>query len=285
MSVQCGDYSSASIVGALRAAGCVFAEDEARLLVSAARDDAELAALVARRVGGEPLEQVLGWAEFLGRRLAVRPGVFVPRRRTEFLATQAIALARPGSVVVDLCCGCGAVAAAVADAARRLDGAGIDTARRLDGAGIDTAAGVEVHAVDLDPVAVRCARENLGPLGGRVYHGDLYAPLPDALRGRVDVLAANAPYVPTGSIELMPPEARLHEPPLALDGGPDGLDVLRRVAAGAGEWLAPGGALLVETSQRQAPTLLDAVTRHGLRARVARSAELDATVVVGTAAA
>jgi release factor glutamine methyltransferase len=262
MSVQCGDYSSASVVGALRAAGCVFAEDEALLLMSAARDDAELAALVARRVGGEPLEQILGWAEFLGRRLAVRPGVFVPRRRTEFLATQVTALARPGAVVVDLCCGCGAVAVAVADAV----------------------AGADVHAVDLDPVAVWCARQNLDPLGGRVYHGDLYAPLPEALRGRVDVLAANAPYVPTGSIELMPPEARLHEPPLALDGGPDGLDVLRRVAAGAGEWLAPGGALVVETSQRQAPTLVDAVARHGLRARLARSAELDATVVIAAAA-
>jgi release factor glutamine methyltransferase len=251
---------TASVVDRLRAAGCVFAEDEARLLMSSARGEGELAILLARRVGGEPLEHVLGWVEFLGRRLAVRPGVFVPRRRTEFLASQVITLARPGAVVVDLCCGCGAVAAVVADAA----------------------AGVEVHAVDLDLAAVRCARENLDPLGGWVYHGDLFAPLPEALRGRVDVLAANAPYVPTGSIGLMPPEARLHEPPLALDGGSDGLDVLRRVAAGSGEWLAPSGALVVETGQHQAPTLVDAVARHGLRPRVVRSAELDATVVIGT---
>jgi release factor glutamine methyltransferase len=209
------------------------------------------------------VEQVLGWVRFLGLRIALRPGVFVPRRRTEFLATQAIAAGRPGAVVVDLCCGSGAVGAAVASAVPR----------------------AELHAVDLDRDAVRCARENLAAVGGRVYHGDLYAPLPSALRGRVDLLVANAPYVPTGSIGLMPPEARAHEPALALDGGADGLDVLRRVAAGGPPWLAPDGALLVESSQPQATATADELARHGLAARVVHSAELDATVVIGRARA
>ena len=205
-----------TVVTRLRAAGCVFAEDEARLLVSAARTPAELAAMVDRRVAGMPLEHVLGWAEFCGLRIAVEPGVFVPRRRTEFLVQQAEHLLRRACdpadrgldqppIVVDLCCGSGAVGAALAAALGRVD----------------------VHAVDIDPVAVLCAGRNLAAAGGRVYQGDLYEPLPAALRGRVDVLVANAPYVPTEAIGLMPPEARLHEPQPALDGGADGLDVIR----------------------------------------------------------
>ncbi len=252
--------TSAQIVATLRAAGCVFAEDEARLLTEAAADPGELADLVARRAGGVPLEQVLGWASFCGLRVLLDPGVFVPRRRTELLARQAVELAAPGAVVVDLCCGSGAVAAAVAA----------------------TAPDAELHAADVDPAAVRCARRNVP--GGRVYEGDLYGPLPAALRGRVDVLVANAPYVPTEAIGLMPPEARLHEPRVALDGGADGLDVLRRVIAGAPGWLAPGGHLLVETSEAQAPLLLDAAGLAGLRPRLARDTGLDATIVIARSA-
>ena len=195
--------------------------------------------MVERRAAGLPLEHVLGWAEFCGLRIAVEPGVFVPRPRSEFLVEQAAALARPGAVVVDLCCGSGALGVALA-------------------AAVD---GVELHAADLDPTAVGCARRNVT---GHVYQGDLYAPLPESLRGRVDILLANVPYVPTESIALMPSEARLHEPRLALDGGGDGLDVLRRVADGAPEWLAAGGSLLVETSEDQAPQALEAFARAGL---------------------
>ncbi|MEU7942623.1 putative protein N(5)-glutamine methyltransferase [Microbispora bryophytorum] len=249
-----------SVVARLRAAGCVFAEDEARLLVSAARAPAELDDMVDRRAAGLPLEHVIGWAEFCGLRLAVDPGVFVPRPRTEFLVRQAAALARPGAVVVDLCCGSGAMGAALAA----------------------TAGPVELHAVDVDPAAVRCARRNLTPAGGTVYEGDLYAALPAALRGRVDVLVASPPYVPTGAIGLLPAEARVHEPQVALDGGADGLDVVRRVVAGAYVWLAPGAHLLVETSEAQAPETADAVARAGLAARLTYDEELDATAVIGT---
>ncbi|MGW7054432.1 putative protein N(5)-glutamine methyltransferase [Streptomyces sp. NPDC054887] len=253
--------SPSAVVTRLRAAGCVFAEDEADLLVSAARDAAHLSALVDRRTDGLPLEHVLGWAEFLGRRFAVDPGVFVPRRRTEFLVQQALTLAAAGAVVVDLCCGSGALGAALAASLER----------------------VELHAADVDPAAVRCARRNVRAVGGRVYEGDLYAPLPGAaLRGRVDVLLANVPYVPTGEIELLPPEARIHEARVALDGGADGLDVLRRVTAEAGRWLAPGGHLLFETSERQASRAVETVVRGGLVPRVVTSDELYATVVIGT---
>jgi len=116
--------------------------------------------------------------------------------------------------------------------------------------------------------------------GGHTYEGDLYGPLPARLRGRVDVLVANAPYVPTDAIELMPPEARVHEPRIALDGGADGLDVQRRVMAAAGSWLAPHGHLLMETSRHQAAGTVAACERSGLSARLVRSEELDATVVV-----
>ncbi len=248
----------ADVVAALRAAGCVFAEDEARLLVDAAAS-ADLAALLARRVAGEPLEHVLGWAEFCGLRIAVDPGVFVPRRRTELLVHLATPLLRPGAVVVELCCGAAGVATALGTAVP----------------------GLALHAVDIDPAAVRCARRNLAPLGGAARTGDLDAPLPAALRGRVDVVVANAPYVPTGSLALMPPEARDHEPPVALDGGVDGLDVQRRVAAAAPRWLAPGGNLLIETSVHQAASTAAAVAAAGLVPRVERDDERDGTAVVG----
>lgn len=249
----------AATVAALRAAGCVFAEDEAELILGAAHTPDQLVALVRRRAAGLPLEQVLGWAEFRGLRIAVEPGVFAPRRRTEFLVDQALLQAPDAAVVVDLCCGSGAVGAALAAALRP----------------------AELHAADVDPSAVRCARRNLGPLGGHVHAGDLFAALPAALRGRVDLLAANVPYVPTAHVGLLPPEAREHEPPVALDGGADGLDVLRRVVAGAPDWLAPGGCLVVETSTRQAPAAVAAFTASGLAARLAVREELDATVVVG----
>jgi release factor glutamine methyltransferase len=137
----------------------------------------------------------------------------------------------------------------------------------------------EVHAVDIDPATVRCALRNVP---GHVYLGDLYQPLPVRLKGRVGLVTANVPYVPTGEIGFLPPEARAHEPRVALDGGPDGLDVLRRVAAGAPEWLAPGGHLLIETSERQAPLAAADFASSGLIVQVATSADLNATVVIGT---
>jgi release factor glutamine methyltransferase len=186
--------------------------------------------------------------------------VFVPRRRTEALVAEAVARTRPGAVVVDLCCGSGAVGAAVTAAVP----------------------GIELHAADVDPAAVACARRNVVPVGGAVHEGDLYAALPASLRGRVDVVVANAPYVPTDAIALMPPEARTHERRAALDGGADGVDVQRRVAAGAPDWLAPAGWLLVETSAEQAPETLAAFAAAGLRAEVVADEELAGTVVVGS---
>jgi len=249
-----------AVTARLRAAGCVFAEDEARLLLAEAGQPDELDALVARRVAGEPLEHVLGWAEFCGLRVAVAPGVFVPRRRTEALVEEAVALSRPGAVVVDLCCGSGALGLAVAT----------------------SVADVEVHAADVDPAAVACAAGNVAAVGGHAYAGDLFAALPAALRGRVDLLLANVPYVPSDAIALMPPEARLHEARVALDGGVDGLDVARRVIASARAWLAPGGSLLFETSEAQAPAALETVAAAGLVARLVTDDDRGATVVVGT---
>ncbi|MGX2998545.1 putative protein N(5)-glutamine methyltransferase [Streptomyces sp. JNUCC 64] len=257
----------AALAAGLRAAGCVFAEDEARLILATARTPAEAAAMAARRAEGPPLEHVLGWAGFRGLRIVVGPGVFVPRRRTEFLADRAVSLAarraagRP--VVVDLCCGSGAVGAAV----------------------LAAVPDAELVAADIDPTAARYARRNVAPLGGRVLTGDLFDALPGGLRGRVDVLIANVPYVPSGEVALLPGEARDHEPLVALDGGGDGLDVLRRVAAGAPAWLAPGGGLLVETSGAQAPSAVAAFGRAGLTTRVDVREEPPATVVTGVRAA
>ena len=252
------------LVARLRSAGCVFAEDEAELLVSAARTPGELEAMVGRRARGLPLEHVVGWAQFCGLRIAVDPGVFVPRRRTEFLVAEAAALlgraAERPRVVIDLCCGSGAVGAALA--------------ARLDG--------VELHAADLDPAAARCARRNLSGGRARVYRGDLFEALPAWLRGRPELVVANVPYVPSGELGLLPAEAREHEPALALDGGADGLDVLRRVAAAAPRWLAPGGHMLSETGRHQASRAIEVLRAHGLAARARSSEDLDTAVVIGS---
>ncbi|MFY1674601.1 putative protein N(5)-glutamine methyltransferase [Plantactinospora sp. WMMB334] len=228
------------------------------MLTGAARSPAELLAMLDRRVAGVPLEHIVGWVDFCGLRVAVDPGVFVPRRRTELLVRRAAALARPGCTVLDLACGCGAIGLALAALVRD----------------------IALYAVDVEPAAVRCARRNLAPLGGRVYAGDLYDPLPPRLRGQVDVLVANVPYVPSEAIALLPPEARLHEPLVALDGGPDGLDVLRRVAAAAPGWLAPGGHLLLETNPEQVEVAVTELVRAGLAPAVFTENEFPMTTVV-----
>jgi release factor glutamine methyltransferase len=249
------------VAARLRAAGCVFAEDESRLLLEAAPTPQMLEAMIEQRVRGVPLEHIIGWAEFCGLRISLNPGVFVPRRRTELLVREAVRVTEPGSIVVDLCCGSGAVAAALNAAV----------------------ADLELYAVDIDPAAVRCARANL-PETVTLLEGDLDRPLPGTVHHRVDVLIANAPYVPVDEIALMPREARLHEPRVALDGGEDGVAVHRRIAALAPRWLRPAGALLIETSPRQAPHTATAMADNGFVTRVVHDEEISATVVIGTAA-
>ena len=256
------DSSLAVAVVALRAAGCVFAEEEAVVLGAAASTDDELSTLVRRRATGEPLEQVVGYADFCGVRVRLRPGVFVPRVRSELLVRLgAEAAQRPMGgggrpVVVDLCCGSGAL--------------GMALAARVPEA--------VVYAADSESAAVACARENLID---RVYQGDLYAALPVDLRGQLGVLLANVPYVATGHIPLLPAEARDYEPHRALDGGPDGLDVFRRVVAGAPHWLAPGGVMLSEITEAQIEPATAAVTGAGLEPEVSYDDDLEAIVMVG----
>lgn len=196
----------------LRAAGCVFAEDEARLLGG---DEA----LIARRIAGERIEHLLGWVEFCGLRLEVDPGVFIPRPQTEALAEQAAAL-RP-RVALDLFAGCGAIACVVK--------------QRNPGA--------RVVAAELDPAALACATRNGERYGVEVVASDVDATVPAELAGTVDVLTANVPYVPTPELPYVPHDG---EPDSALDGGADGLDWVRRVRAIAPRWLRPGGVLLYE---------------------------------------
>jgi release factor glutamine methyltransferase len=243
------------LVAALRSAGCVFAEDEARLLLDEASSPAELMAWAARRMAGEPLEHVVGWAAFDGLRIAVDPGVFVPRRRSELVVD--VAVRERATLAVDLCCGTAALGAALA-------------ARCPD---------VEVHAADSDHAAVVNARRNLPP--ERVHEGDLYAALPDDLRGRLDLLVVNAPYVPTDQIATMPREARDHEHRPALDGGDDGLDVQRRVAAGAAAWLRPGGRLVLETGRVQADRTVALLGAAGFSTTVETDDEVGGTAVLG----
>ncbi len=247
------------LVARLRAAGCVFAEDEAALLEAEPVSEQEREAMVVRRVAGEPLELILGWAEFCGLRIRVAPGVFVPRQRSALMVELAVRATSWGTSrrVLDLGCGTGALGAAVA-------------ARVPD---------AEIWATDIDPAAVACAQTNLPP--DRVLLGDLYAPLPHGLE--LDVIVANAPYVPSEEIRNMPPEARDHEHHVALDGGADGLDIQRRVIEQAPKRLAPGGVLVIEAGQEQAPVTASLMREQGLVAEIHHDEELYATAVTGTA--
>ncbi|MCC9193346.1 putative protein N(5)-glutamine methyltransferase [Arthrobacter sp. zg-Y916] len=244
----------------LRAAGCVYAEEEAALIAGAAASPPEAEELLRRRLAGQPLEYVLGWAGFCGLRIAVVPGVFIPRRRTEFLAGAAVTAARtlPSPVVLDLCCGSGAISAVLAAAMPE----------------------AELHAADRSPEAVACARGNLAGRAA-VWEGDLFSALPDRLRGHLNVVVANAPYVPTEEMGFLPQEARRYEPRLSLDGGAGGLAVLRAIAAAAPAWLAAGGQLLLECSEEQAPRLSPELAAAGFTAAIRRNEDAGATILCG----
>jgi release factor glutamine methyltransferase len=221
------------VVARLAAAGCVAAEEEAEMLTEAAAGE-ELEALVRRREQGEPVEWIVGWAPFCGLRITVHAGVYVPRVQTEVLTRRAVEVLPRDGIAVDLATGSGAVAAVVHHA-------------RPD---------AHVVATELDPTAAACARAN----GITVFEGDLDEPLPATYQGRVDVLTANVPYVPTEAMRLLPRDVQEREPRLALDGGADGLDLVRRVLALAPRWLTPSrGRVLVEIGPDQAKHFPDLV--------------------------
>lgn len=206
------------VAARLAAAGCVAAEQEAVTFLAETPDAATLESWLRRREGGEPLEWITGSARFCVRQLRIVPGVYVPRRQTEELARRAAARLPDHGVAVDLCTGSGAVAAHLGDAVPS----------------------ATVVGVDIDPRAAACARGN----GVLAVVADLAGPLRAACG--VDVVTAVAPYVPTGAIDLLPADVRAHEPRLALDGGRDGLDLVRLVVAAAGTLLRPGGWLITE---------------------------------------
>ena len=255
-------------VAFLRAAGCVYAEEEAQILTEASHSTDELRSLLARRASGEPLEYIVGWAQFCGLRIPLCAGVFVPRRRSEFLAECAVqaVMAAPGSLdpgrvrVLDMCCGSGAIGLAVAI----------------------QAGNVELLAADDSPAAVECARKNLARVGGRVFQGDLFGALPRARLRSIDLIVASAPYVPTAQIERLPAEARLCEPRSTLDGGPDGTSVQRRILDAAAEWLGAAGVVMIETGGAMAETTANIARSAGLSAEIRQYSDLDATVVVAS---
>ena len=221
-------------VARLAAAGCVAAPAEAAELVAVATDPVALDAMIARREQGEPLPWITGSLTFAGRRLVVAPGVYVPRFQTEDLAERAAALLPPGGRALDLCTGAGAIAAHLR-------------------AQVPTAV---VIGIDRDERAVRCARAN----GVVALVADVAAPLPVSADPGFDLVTAVAPYVPTPDLRFLPADVQRYEPALALDGGVDGLDLVRHVVVAAGRHLRPGGWLLTELGGSQDTEL--AATLH-----------------------
>ena len=222
----------------LAAAGCVSADEEAdELERAAAGDAAHLEAMVQRREEGEPLAWIVGSIDFGGVRVVVTPGVYVPRLQTLPLAQRASHLLPVGGTAVDLCTWSGALAAFVC-------------AQRPD---------ARVLGTDVDIDAVTCAQAN----GIEALQGDLFDALPPELEGDVDVLMAVAPDVPTGQLEFLPRDVQAYEPAAALDGGDDGLTVVRRIVDGAPQWLRPGGWLLVEVGGDQPAALIPLLGETG----------------------
>lgn len=244
---------SADLESRLRRAGCVFAEDEAAALLDAFASPEELEAAVARRESGEPLEYVVGYARFGGLRIRVLPGVFVPRPRAGPLARVALAelgRRRRSAKVLDLGCGSGALAAAVATRAES----------------------AQVFATDIDPQALRCAEMNAARWGFTVWPGDWFDGLPTECRGGFDVVVAYLPHVPVADLPGLPRDYREAEPALSVHGGADGLDPLRQVLSDLDGWLVADGVFftLLGTGQlRDAASLAES---RGLSARCRRSA-------------
>ncbi|WCO67170.1 hypothetical protein PO878_00340 [Iamia majanohamensis] len=228
----------AAVVARLAAAGCVAPDEEADALLAAGPDDATLAAWLRRREDGEPLAWLTGTTTFAGRALHVAPGTYVPRPRTEDLARRAAGALPPGGRAADLCTGVGAVAAALR-------------------AAVPSAT---VVGTDRDPVAAACARRN----GVATVVADLAAPLGGD--GAWDVVTAVCPYVPTGEVAFLPRDVQRHEPRPALDGGPDGLAVARRVVGAAARLLRPGGRLLLELGGHQDEALARDLAAAGFTA-------------------
>jgi release factor glutamine methyltransferase len=221
------------IVDRLRAAGCVFAEREADLISASFPDDADREAAVRRRVTGEPLEYVVGHAAFGEVDVEIGPGCFIPRARAVALVDAAgRQLNRPYLTALDLGCGVGPIAALL-------------SLRHPTW---------QVHASELDETALAWARRNAQTFGFSVHAGSWWSALPDRMRGGLDLVVAHLPYVPSGQVALLPRDFRDHEDRRTVDGGVDGLDALRAVAADAIGWLAPDGLLLTQVTHAQRPT-------------------------------
>jgi release factor glutamine methyltransferase len=220
----------ASLIRSLAAAGCVAPDDEADELLACGMADAELTAMVRRRLAGEPLAWIVGRVGFCGLDIFVDPGVYVPRWQSEALVRRAAELLPDDGVAVDLATGAGAIAR-VLHAARP---------------------GAVVVGTELDPVAADCARRN----GVTVFEGDLDEALPEQLAAEVDVIVGVLPYVPHDALHLLPRDVREHEPHQALDGGRGGLELVSRAVLCADRWLRPDGWLLLEVGSDQ----IDAVT-------------------------
>lgn len=205
--------------------------------------------LIRRRAGGEPMAHILGWTTFRGLRLPVRPGTFIPRASSEFLAFQAARRlrGRRGAVAADLATGIGPVALAMAK----------------------EAPSAEVHGTDLSPDAIRRARANARSLGIRnaAFHvGDMLGALPSRLRGRLDVMTLHPPYVPRGEVRDLPLEIRGFEPETVLtDFSPHGLGLVERAVDEGREWLERGGWLLIEVSPDFAREVRSLFVRGGFR--------------------
>ena len=205
--------------------------------------------MVERRATGEPVQLIKGFAVFRGLEILARPGVFVPRDSTEFLAEQAIRRlrGRRDPVALDLACGGGTVGLAIADE--------VPQAR--------------VYGTDISAEAIRVARRNAVRLelpNATFYTGDLFGALPARLRGSVDVIALHPPYVAKRELHELPEEIRRFEPAHTLtDHSADGLGLVGRAVSESGAWLKPGGWLLIEVSPDRARSVAKVMRDHGFR--------------------
>ena len=217
----------------------------------------KLMAATAKRAAGEPLQYITGSAPFRGIEVACAPGALIPRPETELLVELALAEAPTPSRVLEVGCGTGCVACSIAS----------------------EAPGSEVWATDIAPEAVDLARRNAEALGlscaVHVVEGDLADGVPVELLGTFDLLISNPPYVPSAVVDGLPAEVIDHEPRLALDGGGDGLSVIRRIVEAAPALLAPGGVLALELFEGHAEAARELAEAHGDAAPLLEAARIE----------
>lgn len=245
----------AELVDRLRDAGNAFAEEDVRFLLSASTSETQLREFVERRCLGESIEQITGWFDFFGLRLAIEPGVAIPGQQERALVREAIARTHSGHTVVELGCNSGAVGIAICA----------------------STASAELYATETDPAAANCAARNFARFGGKLLQGDSIPDLPEFLRGEIDILIASSVFELNREIPLPGWTAPIDLEPRQLNPNSS----IEEFFSEAAFWLSPEGCLLATVDEALVNTVARVAQGLGFRIQFANSEGTAARILIG----